>query len=221
MLYGSRKELALSLFNRYNFLLKRLHSLTGVIPVGLFLLNHFYANAYAIKGEEAYNSHAQDILNLPYLFIVELVVIFIPLVFHAALGVLITFSGECNLQGQSWFRNWMYVLQRVSGAFLLIFISIHVFGTRFNPERSNLYELMAQHMTNPYYLAFYILGVMAATFHFSNGLWGFCVTWGVTVSPRSQRISTYACAGLFLVLTFVGVNSLLAFNGGGITFLNP
>ncbi len=73
------------------------------------------------------------------------------------------------------------------------------------------YDMMASILSNPFMLVFYILGVVAATFHFSNGLWSFMVTWGITVTPRSQQISTYATIGLFVVLTIVGLRAIFAF----------
>jgi len=37
-----------------SFLLRRLHSLSGIIPIGAFLLEHFISNAEAFKGPIAY-----------------------------------------------------------------------------------------------------------------------------------------------------------------------
>lgn len=37
------------------YLLKRLHSLTGVVPVGLFLLGHLFANSHVLHGPGARN----------------------------------------------------------------------------------------------------------------------------------------------------------------------
>ncbi len=60
-------------------------------------------------------------------------------------------------------------------------------------------------------LGFYIVGVLSTIFHFSNGLWSFAVTWGITVSPRSQRIATFVTMGVFVVLSYVGLRAILAF----------
>ena len=40
------------------FALKRLHSLTGVVPIGLFLLEHLYTNARALQGAAAFDTAA-------------------------------------------------------------------------------------------------------------------------------------------------------------------
>lgn len=191
-----------------------------MIPVGAFLVEHFYTNAYSIAGERVYNDHVAVIMGLPYLYAIEILTIGLPILFHGLLGVWIALRGEVNLGSQNRFRNWMYVLQRATGAILLLYIAWHVWTTRFAGSH-NLFELMASHLSNPLYFAFYVVGVLSATFHFSNGLWSFMVTWGVTVSPKAQKLSTFACAGIFVAMSLVGLNSLLGFTGGAVTFLNP
>jgi succinate dehydrogenase / fumarate reductase, cytochrome b subunit len=37
----------------YTFLLRRLHSLSGIVPVGAFLTEHVISNAFATRGPEA------------------------------------------------------------------------------------------------------------------------------------------------------------------------
>ena len=73
------------------------------------------------------------------------------------------------------------------------------------------FDMMADVLSNPFMLAFYIAGVIAATFHLSNGIWSFLVSWGITQSPRSQTIVTYISIGVFLVLSVIGVQALFAF----------
>ena len=71
--------------------------------------------------------------------------------------------------------------------------------------------MMADILSNPWMMAFYIVGVVSAIFHFANGLWTFCISWGITVSAKSQRINTYVTMAIFLILSYVGVTALLAF----------
>lgn len=203
-------------YDRNNFVLRRLHSLTGVIPVGAFLVEHFITNSFALAGEQSYNEHVEILITLPYLYVIEALFIFLPILFHGLLGMWIVFSAEVNVKSQGWLRNWLYFFQRVTGVFLLAYIAVHVWTTRFAGEE-NLFQLMVDKVQDPLWMWFYILGVVAATYHFANGLWGFMVTWGITLTPRSQRLSLYACAGVFVVMTFVGLNSLWAFTGNAIT----
>jgi len=60
-------------------------------------------------------------------------------------------------------------------------------------------------------LGFYIVGIISATFHLSNGLWAFLVSWGITQSPQSQKIATYVTNIIFVILSVVGVAAILAF----------
>ena len=50
----------------YSFLLRRLHSLSGIVPIGLFLLEHFISNAEAFKGAEAYGAQVKFLNILPF-----------------------------------------------------------------------------------------------------------------------------------------------------------
>jgi succinate dehydrogenase / fumarate reductase cytochrome b subunit len=60
-------------------------------------------------------------------------------------------------------------------------------------------------------LAIYVIAIIAACFHFSNGLWSFLISWGITVGPRSQRVSSVLCLGLFVIVTFMFLISLFTF----------
>jgi succinate dehydrogenase / fumarate reductase cytochrome b subunit len=72
--------------------------------------------------------------------------------------------------------------------------------------------MMVDILGNSFMLVFYIIGVVSAAFHFANGMWSFCVTWGITVGPKAQRISTYVWMALFAVLSIGGVLILLEFS---------
>ena len=50
--------------------------------------------------------------------------------FHAFYGVYIAFTAKNNVQRYGTFRNWMFMLQRVTGVFLVIFIAWHIYETR-------------------------------------------------------------------------------------------
>jgi succinate dehydrogenase / fumarate reductase cytochrome b subunit len=73
------------------------------------------------------------------------------------------------------------------------------------------FDMMASIFSNPFMIVFYVVGVVSTIFHFANGLWSFAVSWGITVTPRSQLISTYVTIALFLALSYVGVSTIFAF----------
>ncbi|WP_050181178.1 succinate dehydrogenase cytochrome b558 subunit [Domibacillus robiginosus] len=195
------------------FFYRRLHSLLGVIPVGLFMTQHLVVNHFATKGEEAFNQAAGFMGSLPFVLVLETLIIFLPLLFHAIYGLYIAFTAKNNPGRFGYFRNWMFVLQRWSGVITLIFIAWHVWETRVQAALGAEvnFQMMENILDNPFMLVFYIAGVLAAIFHFANGLWSFCVSWGIAVSPRSQRIVTYATLIVFFALSYVGLSAILAF----------
>jgi len=195
------------------FVNRRLHSLLGVIPVGLFLVQHLVVNHFATRGAEAFNKAAHFMEMLPFRYALEIFIIFLPLLYHAIYGVYIAFTAKNNVTNYGYLRNWLFLLQRVTGIITFIFIAWHVWETRiaaaFGQEVN--YDMMASILSSPIMLVFYLVGVLSTIFHFSNGLWSFAVSWGITVTPRSQQISTYVTLAIFLALSIVGVRAIFAF----------
>ena len=196
-----------------DFYLRRLHSLLGIIPVGLFVTQHLVVNHFATRGAEAFNNASNFMGNLPFVLFLEWFVIYIPLMFHAFFGIYIAFTAKNNVQRYGTFRNWMFLLQRVTGVILVIFIAWHIYQTRIQKALGAEvnYDMMADILSSPFMLVFYILGVLSATFHLANGIWSFLVKWGFTQSPRSQTIVTYISMGIFLILSVIGIQAILAF----------
>jgi succinate dehydrogenase / fumarate reductase, cytochrome b subunit len=195
------------------FVNRRLHSLLGVIPVGLFLIQHLVVNHFATRGAEAFNEAAHFMEMLPFRYVLETVVIFLPLLYHAIYGVYIAFTARNNVSNYGYLRNWLFMLQRVTGIITFIFVAWHVWETRIAAALGAEvnYDMMASILSSPFMLAFYLIGVISTVFHFANGLWSFAISWGITVTPRSQVISTYVTLAIFVALSFVGVRAILAF----------
>ena len=51
-------------------------------------------------------------------------------------------------------------------------------------------------------------------FHFANGLWGFCFSWGITVSRRSQQLAASAFGVVGVVVLLLGLNTVIYFATG-------
>ncbi|MFJ7744287.1 succinate dehydrogenase cytochrome b558 subunit [Peribacillus sp. NPDC097295] len=192
---------------------RRLHSLLGVIPIGLFLIFHLSVNFMATMGEETFNGAVHLIEFTPLKILVEWVVIYLPLIFHAVYGIYIAFTAKNNLGKFGYFRNWMFMLQRLSGIITLIFLVWHIWQTRVQAVFGETvdFDMMAEIFSNPFMIGFYIVGIVSAIFHFANGLWSFAVSWGLTVSPKSQRIMTYVTLIIFVLLSYIGISAVFAF----------
>lgn len=198
-----------------HFFNRRLHSLLGIIPTGTFLLVHLTINFMATRGPEAFESAAGFMESLPFLPVLEWVLIFLPLLYHSIYGIFVAFQADySNIAHYGFFRNVMFMLQRLTGVTTLIFVAWHVWETRAAMAlgyKTLSFEMMTDILSNTWGMIFYLVGVVFAIFHFSNGMWSFLVSWGVTIGPRAQRISTYFWMIFFVALSFVAVSALLAF----------
>ncbi len=195
------------------FLLRRLHSLVGVFPLGIFLFMHLLTNSSAIFGAAFFEENVAKLHALgPALPIVEIVVIFVPLAIHIGLGIVIAlqYKREKDL---TYKRNWAFTFQRWSGWVALVFIAYHVIHLRFlhDMDAVPFSVVLADMMKNPLIFAAYLIGGISVIFHFANGLCTFCMTWGITVGPESQRYMGYAAIGVGGVLTAMLITSMASF----------
>jgi succinate dehydrogenase / fumarate reductase cytochrome b subunit len=213
-----------------HFLARRLHSLTGVVPIGAFLIEHFYSNYQAVGpgGAARFNGVVQELQKNPVIIWLEIFAIALPLLYHAGYGLLVAGQARYNTLAYRYRANWRFLFQRVTGVILIFYIGYHVWMTRLRPvfdpqsfaQSQGLvtYQYMHGYLNEPLLGVptwwFYVLGVLAACFHFANGLWGFLIHWGVTTGPRAQRFSAVACAALAVLLAALGLNSLYAFVQG-------
>jgi succinate dehydrogenase / fumarate reductase cytochrome b subunit len=187
---------------KQQFYLRRLHSLTGLL-IGLFLFNHFLTNSFVFgpDGKEAFNHKVHFIHSIPFLFAVEMGMVFLPFLFHMVYGLMIMWKGESNTADYGYGRNWMYAVQRWTAWILVGFILWHLLEWRFFFKNSVpaydgkgefqlgglFYDALRSQFSKPWYVALYLLGVGAAIVHFCNGLCTFSMSWGVTVGPESQK----------------------------------
>jgi succinate dehydrogenase / fumarate reductase, cytochrome b subunit len=193
---------------------RKLHSLAGIIPVGVFMTVHLFINYTATWGTDSYNKAAGFMVNLPFKYFLEAFVIFLPLLFHAIYGVYIAYQSKNNMSRYGYIRNWKFYLQRLTGLLAFVFIIWHVWETKVQVEFGGVeanYNLMAGIVDNAISLTLYIIGILSCVYHFVNGIWTFLITWGITVSPQSQKVTQTISFGLFIVLSYIGIRAILAF----------
>jgi succinate dehydrogenase / fumarate reductase cytochrome b subunit len=199
-----------------SFLLRRLHSLSGVIPIGAFLLEHFISNAEAFKGPIAYGKQVEFLNSLPGVFFLELFFIWIPILYHGLYGIYIWYRGETNLVEYPWSGNWLYASQRWTGIIALIYMVQHTYHLRFTGVHLPTHPMEAfakvqGEFQNPLIIAFYAIGIIAASWHFSYGLWLFAAKWGITTGEIARRRLGYVCFALALGLILIGAASMYGF----------
>jgi len=200
-----------------SFFLRRLHSLTGIIPVGAFLFEHILiSNATAISGPAAYARQVSFLANLPLVFFLELFGIWLPIAYHAVYGFYIWYQGDGNSISYPWTGNWMYTLQRWTGGIAFVYIVWHVTTMRFlgadlhaDPTLS-FGKVQHEVFQTPLFL-FYLLGLVAASWHFAYGIWLFSAKWGIVSGEKAQKRFLVLCLGFFVLLSGVGLASLTSF----------
>jgi succinate dehydrogenase / fumarate reductase cytochrome b subunit len=124
------------------FALRRIHSLFGLWIV-IFLVEHMLTNSQAalLIGEngEGFIRAVNFIKNLPYLHVIEIVLLGVPLLYHMVLGIRYLFTSKMNAYSsggnkpalQRYGRNHAYSWQRITSWILLVGIIAHVAYMRF------------------------------------------------------------------------------------------
>jgi succinate dehydrogenase / fumarate reductase cytochrome b subunit len=216
-------------FGRYDFLIRRLHSLTGLIPIGGYLAFHLATNAAILDGLPAFQYRVDQIASLgpTTLFLLEWPFIFLPMLFHGVIGVFIVCRGNRNVTAYPYTGNLRYTLQRWTGVIAFAFILWHVFhmhgwlrfewwhegiarrlgGAQFDP--ADAFSAPRAIRAALWIQAFYVIGVLSAVYHLANGLWTFGITWGIWTSPNAQRWANIPAIGLGVFLAVVGIAALV------------
>ena len=209
-----------------SFLHRRIHSITGIIPVGLFLVYHLYLQFYLHSGASEYNERVNSFYDSPLAVWILILFVYLPRLYHSILGLRL--SVEAHVQPQyQYFAHALYWLQRVSGVGVFLFMLGHLWNAKLVPTLAEGGMLCLTECANDHYghlvtgfgdpetglvtKAVYVLGVFGATFHLANGINTFCMTWGIALTPKGQfRVRIFSML-IFLLLsasTFYALSAL-------------
>ena len=200
-----------------SFVLRRLHSLSGIVPVGAFLFEHILiSNSTAISGPDAYARQVSFLANLPLVFFLELFGIWLPILFHALYGFYIWYRGDGNTTSYPWSGNWMYTAQRWTGGIAFVYILWHTYTMRFtgidlHDDPTKSFWKVQNEVMHAWLFLFYVVGLVAASWHFAYGIWLFSAKWGIVSGDKAQQRLLKVCLVFFLVLCGAGFASLYSF----------
>ncbi len=221
---------------RYEFLIRRLHSLSGLIPVGAYMCVHLATNASVLAGASTFQDQVDAIHRLgPVLPLVEWTFIFLPIIFHAVVGVWIAVNCEPNSSAYAYTSNIRYTLQRATAWIALFFIFWHVFhmhgwfhsefwlsnvarplfGAQFEPEHATSSAALA--LSGLLAKILYAIGVLSCVYHLANGIWTAGITWGVWTTPAAQRRASYICAAFGALFSVIGMGALVGMGRANVT----
>jgi succinate dehydrogenase / fumarate reductase cytochrome b subunit len=155
----------------------------------------------------------------------EVLFIFVPLYFHAIYGIYIAADAKHNVANYGYGRNWAFFFQRITGIITLFFVTYHLWHFRFQKllgaygphiggdSMSGLpsFLIVQEAFRNNIVVGLYVLGVVAAAYHLCNGVYTFLITWGITIGPKSQRISSFITNAAFVAVSALGIVAVFAF----------
>jgi succinate dehydrogenase / fumarate reductase cytochrome b subunit len=192
--------------NRPGSVLKKLHSLSGVVPLGAFVVLHLWITASVVSSRAVYDRQI-GFLHSGLLGVLEPLVI-LPLFFHAIYGVLRVVGPRDP--DHAYDTDLMAALQRASGIVVLAFVSLHLWEFRAQTWMHGLAEsaystkLVADLSSTKYGVPWislgYIVGMAGSVFHLVNGMTSFCTTWGFApTEPARRRVRfVFRIAGILL-----------------------
>ena len=214
-----------SFFLRHEFAIRRLHSLTGLVPLGLYMVVHLTTNSSLLNGTATFQRAVFMIHSLgSALPLVEWGAIFLPLLFHAGIGIWISKTGGSNVSHYPLSGNRRYWWQRATGLFAVVYLFFHILhlhgGVHFEPYLEmirplgfgafrpyNAASTLGAAMQGFVWPAFYLLGMLSLVYHLSNGIWTAGITWGLWISPAAQQRATKVCAAFGIGLAVIGTSA--------------
>ncbi len=201
---------------------RRAFSLSGVVPLGAFLVVHLAINARALWGGWAFVAAVDRLDRVPALPLIESLLVFAPLVFHGMLGLWFVATGR-TLTPQAPYPRALRLAMRATGVVVLAFLAFHLSSLRFRVpgtrlaggELATLLDAGLSTTSHgvPWQGLVYLVATGCVTLHFGCGLWGFYATTRAgRESARRRRWAAWSALGLGLAMwaTFADVVVLRA-----------
>lgn len=191
-----------------DFYIRRIHSILGIFPIGIFLCFHLMLNSAAIFGVDTWSMVIDGMRSVPMIVLAEIFIIALPILFHTIYGFYVVYLSDLPLLRYQYLRNWMFVLQRVTAVITTIFVVYHVIFVRIITDSTmDVMKAMADVLQTPIGFVLELIGVWAAIYHFTNGLFTFCITWGIFHGERIQKVvsvlTMLLCAALCLLALII------------------
>jgi succinate dehydrogenase / fumarate reductase, cytochrome b subunit len=203
-----------SLLDRH-VLARRAFSLSGVLPLGIFLVSHAMLNALALQGDRAFAAVVDRLEHLPALAFVEWALVFAPLFFHAAAGLWMVVARQSFGIPPRPYSPAVRMAIRATGVLSLAFVAMHLPELRFHSPGVRLggdalatvlvADLSSTAVGVPWRALVYLAGTACVTFHFATGLWG------LLSASRTGKDQARLRAGAALLTGLVGAGLWITF----------
>lgn len=208
--------------------MRKLFSISGVVPLGAFLLLHLWTTAALLTSNGTYERQVGVLHGGGLVFALEVLLIIVPLAFHGLYGIVIALQRRPRAHGYE--SDVMLSLERISGLVVLLFVVAHLRATMVpawsgqlvvGSYSSRLIEQLSTLDSGiPFTALGYLVGLAATVFHLVNGLGSFCITWGYVRGARAERRATLVFRGVGVALFVVGCATILTVATGA-RFFGP
>lgn len=192
---------------------KVMMALTGLSLV-IFLIIHMSGNLLVFKSAEEYNAYSHGLIASWLIYIAEAGLVFL-FAYHAVNGVVLTirnrrarpvgYTSKRFTAGGVSRKSLASTLMPLTGLFLLVFVVVHIatmkYGTYYGttvegqPMR-DLYRLVVEKFTNPWWTGGYILAMVVVGMHLWHGLANVMMTLGL----RHKNGLMWALRGLCILI---------------------
>ena len=211
-------------------LARRLFSFSGVFPLGAFLVVHLVVNARALRGEAAFVGAARTLERFPGIAAVEAVLVFLPLLVHAAIGAWLV-ATRAPLAEPSPYPRGVAVAMRATGVVVLAFLAMHLPELRLRalgpaPDGGELLTILSADLSSTWHAVpsrgiAYLIGTGAVTFHFVAGLWGAFARSRSGSVASTRRVAGWAAVALGAAMWLLFVDVVVLHATGSRLFGSP
>jgi succinate dehydrogenase/fumarate reductase cytochrome b subunit (b558 family) len=197
---------------------QKLHSLSGVVPLGAFLVLHVWITASIVSSREVYDRQI-GFVHGGIVGVLEPLII-LPLFFHGLYGLTRAFAPRDP--DHAYDTDVLAALQRASGVVVLVFLALHLWEFRVPTWTHGLGEsaystklvedLSSTRSGVPWVALGYVVGLAASVFHLVNGMTSFCTRWGYTPTVAAQHRARvfFRIGGVLLFAISAGIVVQLA-----------
>lgn len=203
---------------------RRLHSLSGVVPLGVFLVEHLWATSGAIRGRAVFDARVLWLDHVRIGTLLEVLFIGLPLLFHAGYGIVLAFDKAQDPERYPYPDQHFAVLLRASGLLSLVFMAWHLWelpAQRLLAKipASDLFDLLSLHLSTltsgvPWRAIGYFLGLFLTVAHFTYGMISFFHGERNVREPQALRRWTFRFAALGAILFVIGGATVLSMATG-------
>jgi succinate dehydrogenase / fumarate reductase cytochrome b subunit len=205
----------------------RLHfifALTGLVPLGAFLVAHVALNATALWSTGTFVRATDAVHGVPALGFFEAAFVFAPLVVHAGLGLWLIVA-RVPLSMPRPYPAAVRVAVRASGVGAAAFLAMHLLEFRFRDHGfrlggGELATVLAADLSStvfgiPWRGVVYLLGTGCVAFHFASGLWACVAATRIGDGASARRWTAVSAAGLGAAL-WLTVLAVVVFHATGV-----